>query len=480
MYWARVLICALAVSAFATAQVTFTRAAYGTNQAPASAITGDFNKDGKPDFAVVEAGTLVTIYLNMGSGKFSRKAQYAIASNDNPIRIDTADMNGDGKLDIVIGKQFVPEFEIWFGNGDGTFTFGKDVNSFSPDAYSFALADVNNDGNVDLVNGYNDDTSSFALTELNDGAANFTETGGTTFTGFVSNIALADFDRDGKADILARSGDQLQLYKGDGAGSFVLTTSTTVPSGFGTFTIGSYNHDSSLDVALRVWNCDAGTCTASKRSTVSIYLNDGTGHFGLRSHYTAGVGFGGVPPQFPQVATFAVDLNGDGIQDVVLPGVDYVNGTSVPLQYLLNAGDGHFTGPFSAGSFTRQNDPIGRDLNLDGRHDLVVPANSSHVLLNTNATVMCAPPGSATLSARICGPANGATVAKTFTVSAGGNSPAGVNLMQLYLDGKKSFESWNDQLKRSVTVSAGKHRVAIVAVDRYRKTTTKAIYVTAH
>ena len=480
MNWARVLICALVMSALATAQVTFSKTAYGANQSPGSAITGDFNKDGKPDFAVVEAGTLVTIYLNIGSGKFSKKAQYAIASNDNPIRIDTADMNGDGKLDIVIGKQFVSEFEIWFGNGDGTFTFGKDVNSFSPDAYSFALGDVNNDGKVDLVNAYNDDTSSFALTELNDGAANFTETGGVTFTGFASNFALADFDRDGKLDVLARVGDQLQVYKGDGAGSYVLSKSTTVPSGFGTITVGSYNHDSSLDIALRVWNCDAGTCTASKRSRVSIYLNDGTGHFGLRSAYTAGVGFGGVPAEFPQVATFAVDLNGDGVQDVVLPGADYVNGTSVPLQYLLNTGDGHFTGPFSAGSIDRQDNPIGRDLNLDGRHDLVVPAGSSYVLLNTSATVMCTPPGSATLQVRICGPADGASFSRTFTVSAGGNSPAGVKLMQLYVDGKKSFELWNDQLKRTITVAAAKHRVSIVAYDRFGKTTTKTINVTAH
>jgi hypothetical protein len=232
----RVLICVLLISAFASAQVTFSKTAYGANQSPGSAITGDFNKDGKPDFAVVEAGTLVTIYLNIGSGKFSKKAQYAIASNDNPIRIDTADMNGDGKLDIVIGKQFVPEFEIWFGNGDGTFTFGKDVNSVSPDAYSFALGDVDNDGKVDLVSAYNDDTSSFARTFLNDGAANFTPVFGVTFTGFASNFALADFDRDGKLDVLARVHDQLQVYKGDGAGSFALSKSTTVPSGDGTIT----------------------------------------------------------------------------------------------------------------------------------------------------------------------------------------------------------------------------------------------------
>ena len=418
--------------------------------------------------------------MNIGAGKFSQKAQYAIASNDNPIRIDTADVNGDGKLDIVIGKQFVPEFEIWTGNGDGTFTFGKDVATSSPDAYDFALADINHDGHVDLLNVYNDDTSSFALTYLNDGSGNFTQTGGVTFTGFASDFAVADFDRDGKPDVLARVHDQLQLYKGDGAGSYVLSTSVTVPSGFGPMTVGSFNHDSSLDVAIRVWNCDAGTCNASSRSKVSIYLNDGAGHFGLRSSYTAGVGMGGFGADFPIPANFAGDLNGDGVQDILLPGVDTVNGNSVPLQYLLNTGDGHFTGPFSAGSFTRQDNPAIRDLNRDGRHDLVLPANSTYVMLNTNAAVLCTPPGSAALSVRFCAPADGASVSRTFTVSAGGNSPAGVTLMQLYVDGKKSFELWNDQLKRTITVAAAKHRIAIVGIDRFGKTVSKVINVTAH
>src|SRR5207253_8257325 len=103
MHWARVIICALATSALATAQVAFSKAAYGTNHSPNSAVTGDFNKDGKPDFALVEAGNALTIYLNIGSGKYSQKAVYAIAA-DNEARIDTADVNGDGKLDIVIGK----------------------------------------------------------------------------------------------------------------------------------------------------------------------------------------------------------------------------------------------------------------------------------------------------------------------------------------------------------------------------------------
>ena len=73
----------------------------------------------------------------------------------------------------------------------------------------------------------------------------------------------------------------------------------------------------------------------------------------------------------------------------------------------------------------------------------------------------------------------GVAVSKTFTVGAGGNSPAGVRMMQLYIDGKKAFDLWNDQLKRSVTVGAGRHRVSVIAIDRYGATTTKTINVTA-
>ena len=96
----------------------------------------------------------------------------------------------------MIGKQFNPEIEIWFGEGNGTFTFLKDIPTPSPDAYDFVLADVNKDGNVDIVNVYNDDTSSYAVIYLNDGSANFTTVTGPIFSGFVSNFSVGDFDRD--------------------------------------------------------------------------------------------------------------------------------------------------------------------------------------------------------------------------------------------------------------------------------------------
>lgn len=125
---------------------------------------------------------------------------------------------------------------------------------------------------------------------------------------------------------------------------------------------------------------------------------------------------------------------------------------------------------------------VARDMNLDGRHDFIIPENMpSDVLLeiNNNAAVTCTPPGSGSLQAKFCAPAANASVPLTFTVKGSANSPAGVMRIELWIDGKKNTEMWNDQINASVTVSAGSHRVALVAVDKFGSHTTNAINVSA-
>ena len=56
----------------------------------------------------------------------------------------------------------------------------------------------------------------------------------------------------------------------------------------------------------------------------------------------------------------------------------------------------------------------------------------------------------------------------------------GVQRLEVWIDSVKKYQKWNDQLAKKFTLSAGTHRIAVVAVDAYKGTATKAITVTVH
>jgi hypothetical protein len=84
---------------------------------------------------------------------------------------------------------------------------------------------------------------------------------------------------------------------------------------------------------------------------------------------------------------------------------------------------------------------------------------------------------SANLAAKICGISNGATLRSPLLVKASGNSPAGVNQLQVSIDGKKQYVKWGDQLAKKFTLTSGRHRIAVVAYDEYIGPATTAVDV---
>jgi hypothetical protein len=122
---------------------TFSRPYYFGYEASGTPAIGDFNGDGYLDVAFVN-GQDVDIFLNNGTGSFTEGNTYT--TGFGAYNIATADVNGDGKLDLVTDG-----VAVLLGNGDGTFNPGYSVQSV--DYGSADVADFHRNGKMDIVAG---------------------------------------------------------------------------------------------------------------------------------------------------------------------------------------------------------------------------------------------------------------------------------------------------------------------------------------
>ena len=185
-----------------TGDGTFRAAAtFNTGGYPLSLAVADVNGDGKPDLLTANAGSNTAgVLLGNGDGTF--RTATIFGTGGNPISLAVADINGDGKPDLLTANSSSNTAGVLLGNGDGTFrpaaTFGTGTGSYP---YSLAVADVNGDGKPDLLTANNNSSTAGVLLGTGDG----TFRAGTFSTGTGSNprgIAVADVNGDGKPDLL--------------------------------------------------------------------------------------------------------------------------------------------------------------------------------------------------------------------------------------------------------------------------------------
>jgi hypothetical protein len=125
---------------------------------PAKLGTADFNQDGNPDLAYVDAGDTLHVLLGHGDGTFAESQTVGLPTGICACYINIADVTADGKLDLLIGSggAVSASVAVFPGNGDGTFgtpivsTFAAS-NEYVGVGTRMAVGDVNGDGALDLV-----------------------------------------------------------------------------------------------------------------------------------------------------------------------------------------------------------------------------------------------------------------------------------------------------------------------------------------
>lgn len=252
--------------------------------------------------------------------------------------------------------------------------------------------------------------------------------------------------------------------------------------------VADFNNDGRLDVSLLSGNpCrptpDDTGCDGPNPNTVWMYKNNGGTSFTLTTHTQFAAQAGAIVP---------ADINGDLNQDLVYynpfaegmsPVLSGLGQSGTFLAYALGQGKDNLGSPGTLPDNYYDVAVAFRDMDGDSRADYAVLDWNEQLLgiaTQTGGWKNCPPPNSARLSAKICGISNGATVSSPLLVRAAGNSPAGVNQLQVWIDGKKKYVKWGDQLAKRFTLSAGIHRIAVVANDKYLGSANAAINVAVH
>jgi hypothetical protein len=220
------------VAASATAQVSFFSHQITQNSSLLQvAGHGDFNGDGREDlmvnrFTQTATSSTVTLQLYLSNGDGTYQSPKSLPEPVGAGNTVIGDFNHDGKLDFATAvSSSTVSIAIYLGNGDGSFQAPKMITTSSGDLFGFVAADLNHDNNTDLVL-----VSGPPVTMqlwISNGNGSFTK--GQTISpysprenGSLNGVVTGDFDGDGKPDLAVlysfKGPTSVQVWYGDGAG----------------------------------------------------------------------------------------------------------------------------------------------------------------------------------------------------------------------------------------------------------------------
>lgn len=300
-----------------------------TGSNPFSVTLLTINGDSYPDIAVAnENGASVSVFLSNGDGTYPTAASQTVTGLLHPYAIASADVNGDGSDDLVVGNSSEASVAVILSNGDGGF-FGPTAYPTGNGVTGVAVRDLDADGWIDIVTANNAGNNVSVL--LNDGAGGFPNHVEYLAGTQARNVAIGDVDGDGKPDLMVTSAasSTVGVLTGVGDGTFLDRVSFPTGQTPWGLALGDLNGDDKADLAVANWGSDS----------VSVLLNQRTNNlFQAKSEY---------PVASEPYAIGAADLNGDGSADLATANLGSFTGElQIPgsVSVLVNGGSGSFSG----------------------------------------------------------------------------------------------------------------------------------------
>ena len=356
-------------------------------------VLADFNGDGFPDLvARSSTGNFSTLVLQAGtaSGNFASETSVATFAF-RPELVASGDVDGDGKADLVVGGT---QLAVLKGMGNGVFAPAQIYNlpgadSDPRDLVNLAVADFNGDGRADVlvVRGKQSGTTGGAFVYFANADGTLKAPVQIDNANNLRAVAVGDLNGDGRADIALGGLDPqfytaptlagIRIYRGNADGSFSSPLTLNPGVTYAALAIGDMNKDGKKDLVV-------ASNDKSLNDTVFVLPGLGDGTFGAATSFP-------LPGGGPGIASIAIgDFNSDGNVDVMFAGGFYSG-------FLVGGGDGSLSGSSAVTIASGASYVVAADLNKDAKMDAVVAvANQGLVpLVQTVSAITPVPPPAA-------------------------------------------------------------------------------------
>jgi hypothetical protein len=493
---------------------------------PSIAALADFNGDGKLDLVTSTDASTFYIYLGNGDGTLRTPVAHTITGQIAGFAV--ADMNGDSKTDLLLAvttdREDTFDLQVLFSSGDGTFRTGPLTSNIAGSA--LLTGDFNGDGKTDIAASLSTVAGSQLQIWLGDGTGNFKM---SYSDGSLENFEFvaADLNGDGISDVIATANyycssctspqePYFTVYYGRSDGAVERAQVPTTGCPIDIPAVADFNGDGIPDIAF-----GGPGCESTQPTSISILFGKGNSQFGSQTPVYNLI----APPvnySYDAYPAYGLRGNRDTKADLVFTqqnsvlngpvtknsvitllnttagsfptctapnaavGINVCNpasGSSVssPVNFAIGASgdtpmrkvevwaDGkkqaeQLAGAFSDYSFFNNSVPL-----APGSHSIVVYAAGWDNSLQSKKFTLdvggssCSLPISA--GVHICSPAGGLTVHSPVQISAAGKVNGTLASMQVWVDGVKKYSVAASTVNTSLTVTAGTHRFAVLAVN---------------